>query len=91
MKWARIDDEKVKTQAPTSTRRYQKLVKSTNHQRIQQEATNRNTQDKEELTNSGATVKYKYATVGPKVSLFQDSLRRQPGVAVKPLREPKRQ
>ena len=38
-------------------------LKSANHQRSQQEATNKNTQDKEELTNSGATVKYKYSHI----------------------------
>jgi len=32
--------QKVKTQAPTSTWRFQKLLKSANHQRIQQTTTN---------------------------------------------------
>jgi len=49
---------------------FQKLLKSANHRRIQQEATNRNTQDKEELTNSGATVKYKYCHIWTKNQSF---------------------
>jgi len=61
---------RVRTQAPTSTWRFWKLLKSANHQRIQQEVTNRNTQDKEELTSSGATVKYKYSHVWTKNQSF---------------------
>jgi len=45
-------------------------LKSANHQWIQQEATNRNTQDKEELTHSGATVKYKYSHIWAKNQSF---------------------
>jgi len=45
-------------------------LKPANHQRIQQEATSRNTQDKEELTNSGAIVKYKYSHIWTKKQPF---------------------
>ena len=75
-----------------STRKFQKLLKSANHPRIQQEATNRNTQDKEELTNFGATVKYKYSHIRAKSQSFSRlAPPLSPGAAVKSLREPKRQ
>jgi len=60
----------VKTQAPTNTQIFQKLVKSANHQKIQQEATNKNTKDKEVLINSEATFKYKYSYIWTKNQSF---------------------
>jgi len=35
-----VTNQRVKTQAPTSTWRFWKLLKSTNHQKIQQTVTN---------------------------------------------------
>ena len=62
--------QRVKTQAPTSTWRFWKFWNQSITKNIQQKATNYNTWSKGVLTNSEATVKYKYSHIWTKSQSF---------------------